>query len=248
MVFHALTFARYCGSCWKARSKTVVFNTSQGTWRMLMHWKTIFDHYYCIKTENICYILRYFLHFFVSPFSLYLENIVFVFLNQNTSCWNHHSESVPVRFGANRTKNIINYHFSYHYVWSSGVCHSGLIHKKVHFQSSGLITFFNLLCCLGRFSNQQNKDIFFYFFLKGGFDISCKCQRLFSGKKLKNNIYIYISNYYLLNSLPIVLSVFQILTLLIGLDKRGYQANNFLISRWKRMLWVLIRSTSARCF
>ena len=68
MVFHALTFARSRGRCWKLRPKAVVFNTSQGTWRMLMHWKTLFNHYYCIKTENICYISRYFLHYFVLPF------------------------------------------------------------------------------------------------------------------------------------------------------------------------------------
>ena len=30
--------------------------------------KTMFDRYYCIKTENISYIFRYFLHYFVSPF------------------------------------------------------------------------------------------------------------------------------------------------------------------------------------
>ena len=34
---------------------------------LLMHWKTMFDRYYCIKTENICYISRYFLHYFVLP-------------------------------------------------------------------------------------------------------------------------------------------------------------------------------------
>ena len=34
----------------------------------LMHWKTMFDRYYCIKIENICNILRYILHYFVSPF------------------------------------------------------------------------------------------------------------------------------------------------------------------------------------
>ena len=68
MVFHAFTFARSRGRCWKPRPKAAVFNTSQGTWRMLMHWKTMFDRYYCIKTENFCYISRYFLHFFVSPF------------------------------------------------------------------------------------------------------------------------------------------------------------------------------------
>ena len=28
----------------------------------------MFDRYYCIKAENICYISRYFLHYFVSPF------------------------------------------------------------------------------------------------------------------------------------------------------------------------------------
>ena len=51
-------------------------NTSQGTWRMLMHWKTMFNRYYCIKTENICYISRYFLHYFVSPFHRCLTNAI----------------------------------------------------------------------------------------------------------------------------------------------------------------------------
>ena len=32
----------------------------------------------------------------------------------------------------------------------------------------------------------------------------------------------------------------------IGLDKREYQANSFLISQRKHMLWVLIRSVSVR--
>ena len=59
--------ARFRGRCWKPRPKAAIFNTSQGTWRMFMHWKTMFDCYYCIKTENICYISRYFLHYFVSP-------------------------------------------------------------------------------------------------------------------------------------------------------------------------------------
>ena len=74
MVFHALTFARSQGRCWKPRSEAAVFNTSLGTWRMLMHWKTLFDRYYCIKTENICYISLYFLHYFVSPFHRCLAN------------------------------------------------------------------------------------------------------------------------------------------------------------------------------
>ena len=30
--------------------------------------KNMFDRYYCIKNENICYISRHFLHYFVSPF------------------------------------------------------------------------------------------------------------------------------------------------------------------------------------
>ena len=76
MVFHALTFARSRGRCWKLRPEAAVFNTSLGTWRMLMHWKTMFDHYYCIKTENICYISRYFLHCFVLPFHWCLSNAI----------------------------------------------------------------------------------------------------------------------------------------------------------------------------
>ena len=34
----------------------------------------------------------------------------------------------------------------------------------------------------------------------------------------------------------------------LGLDKNGYLVNNFLISRRKHMLWVLIRSASPRRF
>ena len=51
-------------------------STSQGTWRMLMHWKTMFDCYYCIKIENICYISHYFLHYFVSLFHRCLANVI----------------------------------------------------------------------------------------------------------------------------------------------------------------------------
>ena len=32
--------------------------------------------YYCIKSENICYIMRYILHYFVSPFLWCLENVI----------------------------------------------------------------------------------------------------------------------------------------------------------------------------
>ena len=41
MVFHALTFARSRGRCWKPRPKAEVFNTSRGIWQTLMYWKTI---------------------------------------------------------------------------------------------------------------------------------------------------------------------------------------------------------------
>ena len=40
--FNALTFARSLGRCWKPRPPASVFNTSHGTWRMLMHEKTCF--------------------------------------------------------------------------------------------------------------------------------------------------------------------------------------------------------------
>ena len=66
------------GSCWKPRPEASVFNTSHGTWRMLMHWKTMFYRYmyYCVKTEKNCYISRYFLHYFVSPFHRCLANAI----------------------------------------------------------------------------------------------------------------------------------------------------------------------------
>ena len=38
--------------------------------------KNMFDRYYCIKTENICYISRYFLHYFVSPLHRCLANAI----------------------------------------------------------------------------------------------------------------------------------------------------------------------------
>ena len=76
MVFHTLTFARSRGRCWKPGPKAAVFNTSQGSWRMLMHWKTMFDRYYCLKTENICYISSYFLHYFITSFHRCLANVI----------------------------------------------------------------------------------------------------------------------------------------------------------------------------
>ena len=74
--FSCITFARSRGRYWKPRPEAAVFNTSLGTWRMFMHWKTMFDRYCCIKTENICYISRYFLHYFVSPFHQCLANTI----------------------------------------------------------------------------------------------------------------------------------------------------------------------------
>ena len=36
----------------------------------------MFDRYYGIKTDNICNISRYFLHYFVSPFHRCLANVI----------------------------------------------------------------------------------------------------------------------------------------------------------------------------
>ena len=59
MVCHALTFAR-----------SRRFSTSpKGPGECFMHWKTMFDRSYCIKTENICYISRYFFTLFSFAFS-----------------------------------------------------------------------------------------------------------------------------------------------------------------------------------
>ena len=53
MVFHALTFARSRGRCWKPRPKAEIFNNSRGTWQTLMHWKTMFDRCYCINLTTM---------------------------------------------------------------------------------------------------------------------------------------------------------------------------------------------------
>ena len=52
MVFHALTFARSRGRCWKPRPPASVFNIYLGTLRMLMHWENMFDHYYCTEKKK----------------------------------------------------------------------------------------------------------------------------------------------------------------------------------------------------
>ena len=75
--FSCISIHQVPRSCWKSRPEAAVFNTSQGSWRMLMHWKTMFGRYYCIKTENICYSSCYFLHYFVSPFHRCLTNAIF---------------------------------------------------------------------------------------------------------------------------------------------------------------------------
>ena len=74
---HGFSCINICQVPWEVlKTEAFVFNTSQGNWRMLMHWKTMFDRYYCIKTGNICYISRYFLHYFVSPFHRCLANVI----------------------------------------------------------------------------------------------------------------------------------------------------------------------------
>ena len=53
--FNALTFARSLRRCWKPRPPASVFNTSLGTWRMLMHEQC---------TNQVLFISRW-------PFTLY---------------------------------------------------------------------------------------------------------------------------------------------------------------------------------
>ena len=43
-------------------------------------WKAMFYRYYCIKTESICYISRYFLYYFVSPFYRCLAVVLVLFV------------------------------------------------------------------------------------------------------------------------------------------------------------------------
>ena len=54
--FNALTFARSLGRYWKPRPSASVFNTSHGTWRMLMHVKLclipIFVHILSPQSDN----------------------------------------------------------------------------------------------------------------------------------------------------------------------------------------------------
>ena len=69
MVFHALTFARSRGRCWKPKPEDLA-NVNALTKKK--HVRS-FDRYYCIKTENIS---RYFLHYFVWPVHRCLANAI----------------------------------------------------------------------------------------------------------------------------------------------------------------------------
>ena len=77
MFFYALTFAR---SPWEVLKTEAEGRGFQHLPRDLANVnalkKNMFDRYYCIKTENICYISRYFLHYFVSPFHRCLANVI----------------------------------------------------------------------------------------------------------------------------------------------------------------------------
>ena len=44
----------------------------------------------------------------------------------------------------------------------------------------------------------------------------------------------------ILQTESVLFMVVLLASLYIGLEKRGYQANNFLISRQKHMLWVVL--------
>ena len=79
MFFYALTFARSRGPWEVLKAET----EGRGFQHLPMDLanvnafeKKMFDRYYCIKTENICYITRYFLHLFVSPFHGCLANAI----------------------------------------------------------------------------------------------------------------------------------------------------------------------------
>ena len=67
--FNALTFARSLGRCWKPWPSASVFNTSHGTWRMLMHEKP------CLIP--ILYLLKHLLLTLLRPVGILWEHIVF---------------------------------------------------------------------------------------------------------------------------------------------------------------------------
>ena len=77
--------------------REVLKTEAEGTWRMLMHWKNMFDRYYCIKTKNICYISRYFLHYFVSPFHRCLAKAI---------CMDHARSSARQNTSRNGSKSV----------------------------------------------------------------------------------------------------------------------------------------------
>ena len=54
----------------------VLKTEAEETWRVLMHWNTMLDRCICIKTVHICYVLRYSLHYFVSPLRRCLANAI----------------------------------------------------------------------------------------------------------------------------------------------------------------------------
>ena len=60
ITFNALTFAMSLGRCWKPRPSASVFNTSHGTWRVLMHEKPylvpIIETFYVYRD---CAVLQY---------------------------------------------------------------------------------------------------------------------------------------------------------------------------------------------
>ena len=55
------------------------------------------SRYYCIKTENICYSLRYFLHYFVLPFHRFLANAISTDYARSRACRDGSNSVAPVR-------------------------------------------------------------------------------------------------------------------------------------------------------
>ena len=58
--FNALTFARSLRRCWKPRPSASVFNTSHGTWRILMHEKPCLIPIINVSTYHLLVSVNYF--------------------------------------------------------------------------------------------------------------------------------------------------------------------------------------------
>ena len=159
---------------------------------MLMHWKNMFDRFYCIKTEKICYILRYFLHYFVLPFHRCLANVIS----------SDHVRSRAGQYTSRKGSKSVTLVRSYWKLRSAWI--ALLIHGVSPVNARLLITcgtafyaiIFLMLTEHAGYKVQQMTiwNIFSFFPHKIGFVISCKlphmdkicmkCKGLYSGKNV----------------------------------------------------------------